>query len=112
MFRDASGAGLSKHLRQRGPVLWCASQRNGETPDESTREQGAYENQPKPAPGIVGPDIPCHVVPPLNIPASSSEPFTDYSRWGLIADEGGSNSWACLRTDEECAKWPQKPLDN
>jgi len=48
---------------------------------------------------------------PLDIPTSSSEPFTDYSRWRLVVDEDGRHSWTYLRTDEECAKWPQKPLD-
>src|ERR1700753_1470489 len=48
---------------------------------------------------------------PLDIPTSSSEPFTDYSRWRLVVDEDGRHSWTYLRTDEECANWPQKPLD-
>lgn len=48
---------------------------------------------------------------PLDIPTSSSEPFTDYSRWRLVVDEDGRHSWTYLRADEDCAKWPQKPLD-
>ena len=48
---------------------------------------------------------------PLDILTSPSEPFTDYSRWRLVVDEDGRHSWTYLRTDEECAKWPQKPLD-
>ena len=48
---------------------------------------------------------------PLDIPTSPSEPFTDYSRWRLVVDEDGRHSWTYLRTHEECAKWPQKPLD-
>ena len=48
---------------------------------------------------------------PLEIPLSSSEPFTDYSRWRMVVDEDGRHSWTYLRTDEECANWPQKPLD-
>ena len=48
---------------------------------------------------------------PLDIPTSSSEPFTDYSRWRLVVDEDGRHSWTYLRTDEQCTEWPQKPLD-
>ena len=48
---------------------------------------------------------------PLDIPTSSSEPFTDYSRWRLVVDEDGRHSWTYLRADEDCVKWPQKPLD-
>ncbi|KAF9786352.1 lanosterol synthase [Thelephora terrestris] len=48
---------------------------------------------------------------PLDIPNTSSKPFTDYSRWRLVVDEDGRHSWTYLRTDEECAEWPQKPLD-
>ena len=29
----------------------------------------------------------------------------------MVVDEDGRHSWAYLRTDEECHKWPQKPLD-
>ena len=47
----------------------------------------------------------------LDISTSSSAPFTDYSRWRLVVDEDGRHSWKFLRTDEECTKWPQKPLD-
>ena len=48
---------------------------------------------------------------PLNILTTPLEPFTDYSRWRLVVDEDGRHSWTYLRTDEECARWPQKPLD-
>ena len=48
---------------------------------------------------------------PLDIPISSSKPFTDYSRWRLVVDEDGRHSWTYLRTDQECDEWPQKPLD-
>lgn len=29
----------------------------------------------------------------------------------MVVDEDGRHSWTYLRTDEECNKWPQKPLD-
>ncbi|KAF9462942.1 terpenoid cyclases/protein prenyltransferase alpha-alpha toroid [Collybia nuda] len=48
---------------------------------------------------------------PLNIGHSASEPFTDYSRWRLLVNDGGRHTWHYLRTDEECAKWPQNSID-
>ena len=61
--------------------------------------------------GIASQPFPAMSFSPLEIPTESSKPFADYSRWRLIVDEDGRHSWTYLRTDEECAKWPQKPLD-
>ncbi|KAI0794385.1 lanosterol synthase [Fomes fomentarius] len=48
---------------------------------------------------------------PLDIPASGKLPFTDYSRWRLRISDEGDHTWHYLRTDEECAAWPQKDYD-
>lgn len=48
---------------------------------------------------------------PLNIPASASAPFTDYSRWRLLVSDGGRHTWHYLQTDEQCAQWPQNAVD-
>ncbi|KAJ7695093.1 terpenoid cyclases/protein prenyltransferase alpha-alpha toroid [Mycena rosella] len=47
----------------------------------------------------------------LAIQDSSSEPFTDYSRWRLLVSESGRHTWHYLKTDEECAKWSQNSVD-
>lgn len=36
---------------------------------------------------------------------------TDFSRWRLKADDNGRHVWHYLRTDEECAAWPQTTYD-
>ncbi|GJJ11226.1 hypothetical protein Clacol_005458 [Clathrus columnatus] len=36
---------------------------------------------------------------------------TDYSRWRLKADDNGRHVWHYLKTDEECAAWPQTTYD-
>jgi hypothetical protein len=48
---------------------------------------------------------------PLDIPDSGKQPFTDYSRWRLLVDDGGRQTWHYLRSDEECEKWPQNEVD-
>ena len=48
---------------------------------------------------------------PLDIPESGKEPFTDYSRWRLLVNDGGRHTWHYLKTDEECNKWPQNYID-
>lgn len=48
---------------------------------------------------------------PLDIPESGEKPFTDYSRWRLLSNDGGRHTWHYLRTDEECEKWPQNEAD-
>lgn len=49
--------------------------------------------------------------PPINITKSPKEPFTDYSRWRLLVNDGGRHTWHYLKTDEECEKWPQNTVD-
>ncbi|KAI6125392.1 terpenoid cyclases/protein prenyltransferase alpha-alpha toroid [Pisolithus croceorrhizus] len=48
---------------------------------------------------------------PLDIPESGKEPFTDYSRWRLLVNDGGRHTWRYMRTDEECKDWPQNEVD-
>ncbi|KZT70711.1 terpene synthase [Daedalea quercina L-15889] len=48
---------------------------------------------------------------PIDVPESSKEPFTDYSRWRLRSSEDGRHTWHYLRTDEECEAWPQTEID-
>jgi lanosterol synthase len=48
---------------------------------------------------------------PLDVAHSASKPFTDYSRWRLLVNDGGRHTWHYLRTDEECARWPQNYVD-
>lgn len=48
---------------------------------------------------------------PLDIPESGEKPFTDYSRWRLLVNDGGRHTWHYLKTDEECDKWPQNHID-
>ncbi|KAJ7493448.1 terpenoid cyclases/protein prenyltransferase alpha-alpha toroid [Mycena galericulata] len=47
----------------------------------------------------------------LAIRDSPSQPFTDYSRWRLLVSESGRHTWHYLKTDEECAEWPQNSVD-
>ncbi|KAJ7623474.1 terpenoid cyclases/protein prenyltransferase alpha-alpha toroid [Roridomyces roridus] len=47
----------------------------------------------------------------LAIPSSASKPFTDYTRWRLLVSDSGRHTWKYLKTDEECAKWPQTSED-
>jgi lanosterol synthase len=48
---------------------------------------------------------------PLDIPESGTQPFTDYSRWRLLVNDGGRHTWQYLRSDEECEGWPQNEVD-
>ncbi|KAG5647893.1 hypothetical protein DXG03_007817 [Asterophora parasitica] len=48
---------------------------------------------------------------PLNISQSAATPFTDYSRWRLLVNDGGRHTWHYLKTDEECEAWPQNSVD-
>ncbi|EJD47041.1 lanosterol synthase [Auricularia subglabra TFB-10046 SS5] len=40
-----------------------------------------------------------------------SEPWTDYTRWRLRADDDGRHTWHYLKTDAELAAWPQTEVD-
>lgn len=46
-----------------------------------------------------------------NVPPTGEKPFTDLSRWRLLVNDGGRQTWHYLKTDEEIAKWPQTKLD-
>ncbi|RXW23912.1 hypothetical protein EST38_g1956 [Candolleomyces aberdarensis] len=48
---------------------------------------------------------------PLEVPHSSNEPFTDYTKWRLKVSDGGRHIWHYLKTDEEVAAWPQNTVD-
>lgn len=48
---------------------------------------------------------------PLDVPLTGEKPFTDYSRWRLLVNDGGRHTWKYLRTDEEVERWPQIVLD-
>ena len=47
----------------------------------------------------------------LKVPDNGDEPFTDYSRWRLSANDNGRHLWDYLSTDEECRERPQTVLD-
>jgi hypothetical protein len=51
------------------------------------------------------------MIPAIDFPFSSSEPFTDYSRWRLLVNDGGRHTWHYLKSDKECAEWPQNDVD-
>lgn len=36
---------------------------------------------------------------------------TDYARWRLHSTDHGRHVWHYLKTDEECARWPQTDED-
>lgn len=44
------------------------------------------------------------------VPINPSD-STDYSRWRLKADDNGRHVWHYLKSDEECAAWPQSTYD-
>ncbi|KAG6865713.1 hypothetical protein C0991_012529 [Blastosporella zonata] len=48
---------------------------------------------------------------PVKITQDPSQPFTDYSRWRLLVNDGGRHTWHYLKTDEECQAWPQNSVD-
>ena len=48
---------------------------------------------------------------PIAVGQSATQPFTDYSRWRLLVNDGGRHTWHYLRTDEELANWPQNTVD-
>lgn len=47
----------------------------------------------------------------LAVAESAGKPFTDYSRWRLLVNDGGRHTWHYLKSDEECAKWEQNSID-
>ncbi len=47
----------------------------------------------------------------MNVPLTGKRPFTDYSRWRLVVNDGGRHTWKCLRSHEEAQNWPQGELD-
>ena len=40
----------------------------------------------------------------LTLPDTGEHPFTDYTRWRLLSNDGGRHTWHYLRTDEEVAR--------
>lgn len=48
---------------------------------------------------------------PLDVPNDGLKPFTEYSRWRLLVNDGGRHTWHYLHTDAEIEAWPQTPLD-
>lgn len=48
---------------------------------------------------------------PLEVPLTGEKPFTDYSRWRLVVNDGGRHTWEYLRTENEIKRWPQTDLD-
>ncbi|KAF8310084.1 terpene synthase [Clavulina sp. PMI_390] len=48
---------------------------------------------------------------PVELPASGREPFTDYTRWRLKADDGGRQIWHYMETDAQDEAWPQNTVD-
>ncbi|PPQ66646.1 hypothetical protein CVT26_009400 [Gymnopilus dilepis] len=48
---------------------------------------------------------------PLKVGPNADKPFTDYSRWRLLVNDGGRHTWHYLRTDEELERWPQNEVD-
>src|SRR5262245_7542238 len=49
--------------------------------------------------------------PPLDVPLSGSQPFTDYSKWRLLVNDGGRHTWHYMNTEEEAESWPQNSVD-
>jgi len=47
----------------------------------------------------------------VNVPQTGERPFTDYSRWRLVVNDGGRHTWKYLRSHEETQNWPQGELD-
>ncbi|KAF9245283.1 terpenoid cyclases/protein prenyltransferase alpha-alpha toroid [Melanogaster broomeanus] len=47
----------------------------------------------------------------ISFAQSSKQPFTNYSRWRLLVNDGGRHTWHYLRSDEECEAWPQNDVD-
>lgn len=48
---------------------------------------------------------------PLEITKLPSEPFSDYTRWRLVVNDGGRHTWHYLESDEEIEAWPQTTVD-
>jgi lanosterol synthase len=48
---------------------------------------------------------------PLHVPETGVKPFTDYSRWRLLVNDGGRHVWKYLKTDCEMGEWPQNTVD-
>ncbi|KAI5114946.1 hypothetical protein M0805_009410, partial [Coniferiporia weirii] len=48
---------------------------------------------------------------PLDVPDNGDQPFTDYSRWRLSADDNGRHIWDYLESDEACQARPQTTMD-
>jgi lanosterol synthase len=49
--------------------------------------------------------------PALDVPETGKEPFTDYTRWRLLVNDGGRHVWKYLKSDEEVSLWPQNTVD-
>ena len=47
----------------------------------------------------------------IDIAPTGDQPFTDYSRWRLLVNDGGRHTWHYLRTEEELVDWPQNVID-
>ncbi|KAF8801318.1 terpene synthase [Phlegmacium glaucopus] len=48
---------------------------------------------------------------PFDIAPTGDQPFTDYSRWRLLVNDGGRHTWHYLRTEQELINWPQNVVD-
>ena len=48
---------------------------------------------------------------PLDIPTEAGKPFTDYSRWRLLVNDGGRHTWHYLHHEDELESWPQNDVD-
>jgi lanosterol synthase len=48
---------------------------------------------------------------PLDVPTSSEQPFTDYSRWRLRDTDDGRHVWDFLKTDDELQARPPSNAD-
>jgi lanosterol synthase len=47
----------------------------------------------------------------FDVADTGKEPFTDYSRWRLLVNDGGRHTWKYLKSEEEVAAWPQNMVD-
>ncbi|PFH51033.1 hypothetical protein AMATHDRAFT_3423 [Amanita thiersii Skay4041] len=48
---------------------------------------------------------------PFTLESPPTQPFTDYSKWRLLVNDGGRHTWHYLHTEQHCQNWPQTYLD-
>lgn len=48
---------------------------------------------------------------PLKVDKHHTQPFTDYSRWRLLVNDGGRHTWHYLNSDEQVQTWSQNSVD-